>query len=176
MHRATAIGQADFLPKAHDAPHDRQLSAELGSGLCERIFLIRHPKRVLASYLAKRSAPTADDLGFQRQFELFEAVTDLTGKKPPIIDAHDIRSDPERALKALCATIGISFTGRMLTWPRGGHVNDGPWAPHWYGAAHRSAGFQAVEGPLPAVESGFETILREAMPAYEFMREQALKF
>ena len=51
----------------------------------------------------------------------------------------------------------------------GGHRSDGVWAPHWYGAVHRSTGFAGAEGPLPSLDEGGRTLVDEIMPDYEAM-------
>lgn len=137
-------------------------------------FLIRHPARVIASYAQKREAATLADLGFLQQAELFDQVADLTGKAPPVIAAETIRTNPERALSALCAALGIPFTRNMLSWPRGPKPYDGAWAPHWYSAVHQSTGFGDAEGPLPALSSENQRLADQAMPAYDRLARLAL--
>jgi len=50
---------------------------------CVNIHLIRHPARVIASYAAKRDAPTLDDIGFVQQGALFQQLGGL------VIDSTD---------------------------------------------------------------------------------------
>ncbi|MEL7165792.1 MAG: HAD family hydrolase, partial [Pseudomonadota bacterium] len=128
------------------------------------VFLIRHPARVVASYVAKREAPTLADLGFEQQARIMERVAD-----PIVIDASDIRADPARMLQKLCDALGIAWIPAMLSWPAGGHAADGVWAAHWYGAVHRSTGFAGPEGPLPALSGDYAQIAAAAMPIYEAM-------
>lgn len=138
------------------------------------VFLIRHPARVIASYDAKRGNPTAEDIGTARQEELFETAKTLTGRAPKVIDSADIRADPETMLRKLCAAIGLPFDEAMLHWPEGGHPDDGVWAPHWYGAVHRSTGFAPPEGPPPALPGHLRPVLEAAMPHYLRLKERAL--
>ena len=138
------------------------------------VFLIRHPARVVASYLALRSDPDPEDLGFRRQAELFDAARDLGGAVPIVIDASDIRADPAAALAALCSALGIAYDARMLSWPAGGHADDGVWAPVWYHAVHKSTGFAGPEGPLPALEGRAAALAAELLPDYERLRAFAL--
>lgn len=130
----------------------------------QNVFLIRHPVRVVASYVAKREAPTPADLGFEQQAQIMERVTD-----PIIIDASDIRTDPAGMLQKLCAALGIPWTPAMLSWPTGGHAADGVWAAHWYGAVHRSTGFAGPEGLLPELGIGYADLAALALPTYEKM-------
>jgi Sulfotransferase domain len=130
------------------------------------VFLIRHPARVVASYAAKRENPTLDDIGFRQQAELYDEVRDMGGT-PLVIDSHDIRENPKGMLSKLCEVIGLNFDPAMLSWPAGGHREDGVWAKHWYGAVHRSTGFAGAEGRLPRLSPDYEAVAQEAMPFYE---------
>jgi hypothetical protein len=141
---------------------------------CRNVFLIRHPARVVASYARKREGATADDIGFVHQAELFDEVADWSGAPPLVIDSDAIRADPEGMLRRLCTALGISFTRRMLSWPAGGNPADGVWAPHWYGAVHRSTGFEGAEGPLPALGGAYADLAAEALPHYRRLARFAM--
>ncbi|WP_027235938.1 sulfotransferase-like domain-containing protein [Leisingera caerulea] len=133
------------------------------------VFLIRHPARVIASYAAKRENPTLEDIGFRQQAELFELVRGW-GQTPVVVDSHDIRANPAAKLEQLCEAIGIPYSPKMLSWPKGGHKDDGVWAEHWYGAVWNSTGFAGAEGPLPQVPDALQPVLRAAMPYYKQMK------
>ena len=135
------------------------------------VFLIRHPARVVASYSKKREKPTLADIGFVQQAELFDQVADWLGHAPLVIDSADIRANPHTALTNLCTALGIAFTENMLHWPAGPKPYDGVWAPHWYNAVHASTGFDAPEGPLPDVPEEFRTLVEQAIPYYDRLRE-----
>ncbi len=141
---------------------------------CTNVFLIRHPARVIASYLAKRENPTLEDLGFVQQAALFDRVADRTGKAPVVVDSADIRANPPAVLERLCAAIGLPWTDAMLHWPAGPKPFDGAFAPHWYGAVHRSTGFDAAEGPVPQVGPDQQALLDAARPIYDRLRAHAL--
>ena len=134
------------------------------------VFLIRHPARVIASYAKKREAPTLADIGFAQQAELFDEVAGTLGRAPLVIDSGDIRADPRAALTGLCAALGVPFQDSMLHWAAGPKPYDGVWAPHWYGAVHRSTGFEDPEGPLPEVSGMFADLLEQALPHYQRLR------
>ena len=135
---------------------------------CINIHLIRHPARVIASYAAKREAPTLEDIGFVRQAEVFEQLGGI------VIDGTDIRADPDTMLRKLCDAIGLPFDPSMLSWPAGPWPEDGIWAKHWYGAVHKSTGFAGVEGDLPIVSPDLEPILQAALPYYIRLKERCL--
>lgn len=141
---------------------------------CTNVFLIRHPARVIASYARKRQGPALNDIGFVQQAALFHSETSRLGQPPIVIDSADIRANPAAALAKLCAALGIPYTENMLHWPVGGHANDGAWAPHWYGAVHRSTGFEDAEGPLPALSDDYADLLAAALPLYETLAQHKI--
>lgn len=134
---------------------------------CQNVFLIRHPARVVASYAKKRQGATLEDIGFIQQEQLFNEVAGWSGAPPLVIDSDDIRADPVGMLQKLCMALEIPFTRKMLQWPAGGNDADGIWASHWYGAVHRSTGFDGAEGPLPALGGAYAEIAAQALPYYE---------
>lgn len=137
------------------------------------VFLIRHPARVAASFSAKYDNSRRTDIGFLQQAELFDQFT-AQGHRPTVIDSADIRRDPETMLKRLCAAIGLPWDPAMLSWPKGGHPDDGAWAAHWYASVHGSTGFADSEGSLPALDDTRADLADAAMPAYEKLRAIAL--
>jgi len=135
---------------------------------CVNVHLIRHPARVVASYVVKREQPTLRDIGFEQQVEVFERFPG------PVIDSADIRRNPEGMLKRLCAEIGLAFDPAMLAWAAGPKPFDGAWAAHWYGAVHRSTGFAGDEGDLPKLDGDAAQLVAEAMPHYEMLADLAI--
>lgn len=141
-------------------------------GQVQHVFLIRHPARVVASFGAKYDNPTLADIGFTQQTEIFEELT-AQGINPLVIDSADIRRDPQGMLTRLCAALNLPFDPAMLSWPAGGHLSDGVWAPHWYGAVHASTGFAPAEGPPPDLSGAAGDLVAQALPHYH--RLEALK-
>jgi hypothetical protein len=115
-------------------------------------FLIRDPRRLLASYAKVRHTPTLADLGLEQQAEIYR----LFGG--PVIDAADLAARPRESLQALCAALQIPFDEAMLSWPPGPRPTDGVWAKHWYArvwastgfTTHPDAGGEVGPAPLPA--------------------------
>lgn len=134
------------------------------------VFLLRHPARVLASYVRKRESPTAEDLGFTQLETLFARCAD-----PVVIESSDIRRNPRDTLSALCHALGLPFDPAMLSWSAGPKPFDGPWAPHWYDAVHRSTAFDAAEGPLPKVPQRYAAMVEAALEPYARMAQNALR-
>lgn len=139
------------------------------AGMCH-VLLIRHPARVIASYARKLESPSLSDLGVVQQSEILARTRD-----PIVVDSSEIRANPGAALSALCDRIGIPWTPKMLQWPAGGHAQDGVWAAHWYGAVHRSTGFESAEDALPELEGADQALAAEALPYYDTLRALRIK-
>jgi hypothetical protein len=139
------------------------------------VFLIRHPTRVVASYAKKREGPTLTDIGFVQQAELFDQVADWLGHAPLVIDSADICANPAGMLRKLCDGLGITFNHRMLSWDAGPKPYDGVWARHWYGAVHRSTGFEGAEDVLPDLSADYRRLADAALPDYEKLCAQRLR-
>jgi len=128
-------------------------------------FLIRDPRRLLASYARVRHTPTLADLGLEQQAEIYR----LFGG--PVIDAADLAARTRESLQALCAALRIPFDEAMLSWPAGPRPTDGVWAQHWYARVWASTGFttqpdpRGEEGPAP-LPPGLEDLAARCQPFY----------
>ena len=136
-------------------------------------FLIRRPEAVLASYHDRRAEPTAEDVGFARQAELFDIMPRLQGRRPPVVDSDAVLAAPERTLRALCGALDIPFDPAMLSWPPGPREDDGVWAAHWYRSVETSTGF-APPGPPRPLPQHLEPLARQCRPYYETLAAHAL--
>lgn len=136
---------------------------------CVHVHLIRHPARVIASYAAKRSAPTLEDIGYVQQSALYNRIGGL------VIDSTDIRADPEGMLRKLCDAIALPFDRKMLSWEAGPRPYDGVWAPHWYGTVQESTGFAGAEGPPPSLPPEFQPLMAAALPHYQRLARDRLE-
>jgi Sulfotransferase domain len=177
-----AAACAGAVPDGKAIHYQKHMTLHMISGIdrsfmraCTNVFLIRHPARVVASYARKREGPTLADIGFVQQAELFDEVADHLGHAPVVIDSADIRDDPRGRLTQLCDAISIPYTDRMLSWPTGSKPYDGVWGPHWYGAVHRSTGFEASEGTLPNLASDYQRLADEALPHYDRLHAHRLR-
>ena len=90
-----------------------------------------------------------------------------------VVEADDVRRDPRDTLTALCAAIELDFDAAMLSWAQGQHDADGVWAPHWYGAVHRSTGFEAAEGEVPELAPAYARLVEAGMESYERLMRHA---
>jgi len=139
------------------------------------VFLIRDPREVLASYIRSRPHVTAEDIGVLQQLDIFEYVSQLCGRAPPVIDAGEFLKAPEPQLRALCAQLDIPFSPRMLSWPAGPRASDGVWAPYWYEAVLRSTGFETYRAHARQVPAEHQGIIDAVMPSFEALFARRLR-
>lgn len=133
---------------------------------CCNVFLIRQPHEVVASYREKRDEVSLDAIGILRQAELFDREADRLSRAPIVIDSADVLAAPTATLTALCAAIGIPFSEKMLSWPKGRRTSDGVWAPAWYDQVERSTGFVARNRSAPAALSPAQAAVVDAASPY----------
>jgi hypothetical protein len=130
-------------------------------------FLIREPERMIASYLRKRDTAVFEGFGLDRQAEFFEREADRLGRAPPVVDAHDVLTNPQTVLTKLCLALGISWDMAMLSWLPGRRLTDGPWAPHWYGAVEASTGFGPPETDPVDLPADAQRLAERCRPYYD---------
>ncbi len=138
------------------------------------IILIRHPKKLLASFAKVIEHPTLDDIGIKKASEIFTYLTS-EGKTPIVIDSDELLKDPSTYLKKICSLLQIPFFEAMLSWKKGGIPEDGIWAEHWYANVHNSEGFavqRTSDQPLPEY---LEPVLAAALPYYNILKNHILK-
>ena len=138
-------------------------------------FLIREPARMIASYLGKREAVSADDLGYHTQRAFFERIAERQGVAPPVVDSADVLRDPAGTLAALCAALGIIWDPAMLSWEPGRRATDGVWAPHWYNRVEATTGFAVPDESKVKLPPETEALLAECREHYEALRAHTLR-
>ncbi|TRX55261.1 hypothetical protein FNN08_10945 [Thalassomonas sp. M1454] len=110
-------------------------------------FLIRDPLHVVNSYVKKMPTVCSADIGIARQYQLYQQLCEISGQQIPIIDGKDVLLNPRGILSKLCAELGIEFSERMLSWPKGARESDGVWAEHWYENVENSTCFAEFVEP-----------------------------
>jgi hypothetical protein len=146
------------------------------SRACRNAFLIRDPALVVASYIQKRPDAAAEDLGFERQWQIFETVATRLGHAPPVIESADVLANPRGTLSALCRALDIPFSENMLTWPAGKRASDGAWAPVWYASVEASTGFAPPrDTPPPVLPDALKPLAESGRQYYARLSAHRLK-
>jgi len=137
------------------------------------VFLIRDPRKIVASYAKKRSSVDFSDLGFEEQMRIFQHCRDQK-LDPIVLDSDYILQGSTNALTLLCQKLGVPFDPAMTHWTPGKRAEDGVWAAHWYDAVHRSSGFSVSQETTMNLPDAYRPILDRAMPIYEELRAFAI--
>lgn len=139
----------------------------------ENVLLIRRPEKLILSFSKVIPNPSLDDIGLKKSAEIFRYLSE-NGKTPIVIDSDELLINPEAYLRKLCEKLNLSFTENMLHWEKGGNPEDGIWAEHWYKNLHNSDGFITRKRRNAVVPSHLESLLKEAMPYYEILKDKVL--
>jgi Sulfotransferase domain len=138
-------------------------------------FLIRDPREVITSYIAKNDDPTLEDVGFVQQVAIFDWVRRHTGAIPPVLDARDVLENPRRLLGLLCDALHIPFRDEMLSWAPGPRETDGVWARHWYKEVETSTSFRTYQPKTEPVPERLAGIHRRCLECYEQLAAHRLR-
>ncbi|WP_026451101.1 hypothetical protein [Aequorivita capsosiphonis] len=139
----------------------------------ENVVLIRHPKKLIASFSKVIHTPTINDIGIKKASELFLFLKN-NEKTPIVIDSDELLKNPEAYLKKLCNLLKIPFSEKMLHWKKGGIPEDGIWAKHWYTNVHNSEGFALQKSSSQDLPKHLEPLLKKALPYYETLKNNVL--
>lgn len=142
---------------------------------CRHAVLIRAPEYVAASFDAGRPNPTLEDLGVPQMDGIVADIERATGRVPPVIEAEDVRANPEGMLRALCAALDLPFDPAMLSWAPGVRETDGAWAPHWYGAVLESTGFSPPPKGQARLLPHLEELVARARGSFERLQSRKLE-
>ena len=138
------------------------------------VFLLREPRRMLVSLCKVLPSVTLEQTGLPQQLSIFRELIQRQGESPCVINARDILSNPESALRTLCDACQIEFSERMLSWPPGTRTTDGIWAKHWYASVEKSTGFQPIKESAEPVEDRYQELLNRCNEIYDQLIEYQL--
>ncbi|MEM6364419.1 MAG: HAD family hydrolase [Planctomycetota bacterium] len=130
-------------------------------------FLIRDPTQMLASLANVIDDPTVDQTGLPQQVELFRQLNRTGAETPPVLDADDVITHPEWALRFLCERLSIPFEPSMLSWPAGPRRTDGVWGRYWYKNVNESTGFSKSRSIYPEFSARLAKVLKQCEPLYQ---------
>ena len=137
-------------------------------------FLIRHPAKVINSYIKKNDLKDIRDIGFKKQYEIFNFIKDNYDSYPIIIDSDDILKNPQEKIKKLCIKLNIKFTEKMTNWPKGKRESDGIWSTVWYEQVNNSSTFQKYIEKKLEIPKKYSNIYEESLEIYNRMKKFSL--
>ncbi len=136
-------------------------------------FLIRHPAKVINSYVKKNSLKNINDIGFKKQFEIFNKIK-KNKLEFTVVNADTILKDPNKTIRMLCKLLKIRFTKKMLEWPKGGRSSDGIWSKVWYKNVEQSITFAIYKKEEIKVPKKYKKIYEESLKYYNEMDKYSI--
>ena len=136
-------------------------------------FLIRHPSKVINSYIQKNTLRNINDIGFKKQFEIFKKIK-KNNSKFLVINADDILINPIDSMKKLCKKLNINFSKKMLNWPKGKRDTDGIWSKVWYKKVEQSTSFNKFRKECIVIPKKYSKIYDESLKYYDAMNKYSL--
>ena len=137
------------------------------AGDWHNIILTRDPQKAIISFSKVIPNPTMDDLGYKLQYDL---ANFFTSKKInfKVISSENLLKNPKEVLSEVCEFSKMKFNPHMLSWRKGGIVEDGVWAKHWYQNIHNSDGFsQWVNKSSEEINANQFELLEQATHYYQ---------
>ena len=108
-------------------------------------FLIRDPAKTLTSINDKWPDFHEGEVGFPEQRALFDLLSALDGKAPPVIDSDDLLEAPVAMTRLFCEAVRIPFVEDALSWEAGGD----PAAHSWWDGGSFHANLAQSTGLVP---------------------------
>jgi hypothetical protein len=143
---------------------------------CRNVFLIRDPKRLIASFAKVITNPVANDVGLRREAEIYNEINANGKFEPVVIDSGQLLLNPEKVLREVCNQLSVPFDKGMLNWNAGARVEDGTWAKYWYHSVHKSTGFvQTPKKENVVLDDRLIPVYEEVLPYYNQLFEKAIK-
>lgn len=137
------------------------------------VILIRHPKKLIASFSKVIPNPTLTDIGIKKTSELVSFLK-KNGKAHVVIDSDQLMINPKRYLQKIFDIIELPFSEAMLTWQTGGIPEDGIWAKYWYRNVHQTTGFRMQNDKSVQIPRSLNPLLEEALPFYKTLQNNIL--
>ena len=108
----------------------------------QHTFLIRHPKRTLASMYHHWNTFTMDECSYEALHRMFAHVTERYDEAPVVIESDDLVEDPYRTVEAYCKAVGIPFLPDALEWDEGQRREVTWYGGSWHQQLQASTGLE----------------------------------
>jgi len=144
-------------------------------------FLIRDPALTVTSMYNKWPDYNEGEVGFPEQRALFDLLSAINGKPPPVFDSNDLLENPPKMVEAFCDSVGIPFIPQALSWEAGADTGQYSW---WDGGSFhenlkRSTGLVAQDRKYVELESAPERVrqtCRRMMPHYQRLYDHRIQY
>ena len=151
------------------------------AGRLVNLFLIRDPRRAIASYHKLDPDVTLAEIGIEAQWRHASFLKDALGREPLVIEAEAVQADAVGVLSNLWQKVGLPFVAEAFDWSAETVPADWKYVEGWHGDAKASQGIRQSSDDARAV---FQAAARNAphlkdylahhLPFYERLKGFAL--
>jgi hypothetical protein len=173
-----ALGGHTFLKDTTDFHYPEMVADHAFLRGAVHAFIIRHPREVIASHARLNPDLQCDEIGFERLYEIYCAVTAATGRRPLVIDSDELLARPADVISNYCRQVGIRYVPEALRWQPG---TPSSWrrTERWHRAASDSSGFgpraARPAGAAVALEPRLAAFCDYHLPYYQKLRENKMR-
>jgi hypothetical protein len=141
----------------------------------DNCFLIRHPKKVISSYIKKNKLNHVSELGYTQQYEIMNYLKKIN-KNFVVIDADILLKNPNIILNKWCKKLEINFDKNMLNWEKKYYSYDGIWAKHWYDSVIETNAFSInLSINDRVIDKEYLSIYKESLEYYNEILKEAIE-
>ena len=105
-------------------------------------FLIRDPRRSIASYYKLDPEMTSTEIGLEAQWLLFSFLRNELGMNPMVIEAEAVADNPEKIIGNLWKYTGLPFVSSAFEWDTDKTPEAWSYVEGWHGKAMASGGIR----------------------------------
>ncbi len=148
---------------------------------CERlrnVFLIRDPRRSIASYHKLDPGVTSWEIGLEAQWQHYCFLRDELGQAPLVIEAEAVANDPPAVIGRVWQRAGLPFVAAAFDWSGNKVPDDWEHVEGWHKKVLSSTGIRKDDSdPGEVFEKAARTaphlrdLLNHHWPFYEKLRE-----
>ncbi len=148
-------------------------------------FLIRNPLASISSYYKLDPGVTQEEIGLAAQRTHYDALSQSSGSRPPVIQAEAVQADTKGTMAALWQHLDLPYREEAFLWKAEEAPKDWEQVGGWHGNVAASGGIRKADGdPAARAASRFQALLAEAphladylashQAAYEALRAGAI--
>jgi len=126
-------------------------------------FLIRNPEKSIVSYYKLDPGVTSEEIGLETEYQLFQWLSDVYGKAPPVMEAADIQDDAEGMMRAYAAAIDVEFLAHSLNWS-GDPPKEWKNVSGWHGDVMNAQGIQRDNETTDSISTEASAITLDSAP------------
>jgi len=154
-------------------------------GRLTNVFLVRDPRRSIASYYKLDPQMSLEEIGLEALFRHADHIARQDGKWPLVLEAEQVQTNPAAAAEALFEAAGLDPAPHALNLDLAGQPEDWERVADWHTDALANDHIRPAE-TLPDADAVFEQaaevaphlrgMLAHHWPFYVKLRERALQW